>query len=218
MKPEIIYIDNHLLVVNKPAGMLVQGDKTGDISLLDICKEFIKEKYNKPGNVFLGLMHRLDRPVSGVIVLARTSKAASRLTDQFRKRLPEKKYYALVHGLVPQEDKYSDMILRKDVKSVITKKKNGKLAKLSFKLLKYLDKISMVEVKLETGRHHQIRVQFSHRGFPLLGDFRYGSNSTLPDKSIALHAHSLKIIHPTKKEEMTFTADLPNFWPAPFRK
>ena len=214
---DILYIDNHLLVVNKPAGVLVQGDDTGDECLLDIGKSYIKKEFNKPGNVFLGLIHRLDRPVSGVIVMGRTSKAASRLSDQFRRRATRKVYWALVEGKTPEQGTLINEMDRKEATSFIARKGQGKLAELSYRRLKFLKKsnCSLVEVELKTGRHHQIRLQFSHIGHSLLGDFRYGSKIKFPNRTIALHARQLFIEHPTKKEPMEFTVEPPASW-APF--
>ncbi|MEA1987369.1 MAG: RNA pseudouridine synthase [Candidatus Marinimicrobia bacterium] len=198
----IIYEDNHLLVVNKPAGLLVQGDKTGDITLLEIAKQYIKEKYNKPGNVYLGLVHRLDRPASGVIVFARTSKSASRLSKQFREKTIDKKYVALVEGKIPETGTLKDNILRNGVTSKINQ--NGKPSELRYKLIEYKNNISKIKIDLITGRHHQIRVQFANHGNPILGDFRYGSKIKFGDRAIALHSYSLAINHPVKKERMVF--------------
>jgi len=209
---DLIYCDNHLLVVNKSAGLLVQGDKSGDPSLLDYARGYLKERYNKPGNVYVGLVHRLDRPVSGVIALARTSKSASRLSGQFRDRTVRKIYHALVEGELPEEGHWLDKIVREGVTSRITESTEALRAELSFRRLNYIDGISRVEIDLATGRHHQIRVQFSSRGYPILGDFRYGSKVKFGEKTLALHARSLTIIHPTKKEEMTFLAEYPESW------
>jgi len=215
MKPEIIFEDNHLIVVAKPAGMLVQGDDTGDITLLEIIRQYIKEKYNKPGNVYIGLVHRLDRPTSGVVCFARTSKAAARLSKQFQSKTIKKNYLALVQGNVQNSDTYIDKIDRKDRNSFISPK--GKYAELSFTKLAFKDNISLVDVDLKTGRHHQIRVQFAHRGFMLLGDFRYGSKIKFSNQTIGLHAFSLELEHPTLKERMTFKALPGDNWPEYFR-
>ncbi|MGK0291052.1 MAG: 23S rRNA pseudouridine1911/1915/1917 synthase [bacterium] len=219
----VLYLDNHLLVVQKASCMLVQPDHTGDLSLLDIGKEFLKEKFNKPGNVFLGLVHRLDRPVSGVIAFARTTKAASRLSEEFRLKTTKKIYWALVEGKVPKSGTWIDQIVRDEVNSYVfndqIKRKftqKPKHAELSFKLLDYKNGVSWVEIELETGRHHQIRVQFSSRKFPLLGDFRYGSKTQFGKKAVALHARSLEITHPTKKERIKFEAEPEKYWPKHF--
>lgn len=209
----VLYEDNHLLVVVKPACVPVQADESGDPALLDLCKEYIKKKYNKPGNVFLGLVHRLDRPVSGVIVFARTSKAASRLSNQFRKHDTKKSYLALCEGSLKKQATLIDYLERKERHSFVSTKAKGKQAELSYHLLKSEKNINMIEIDLKTGRHHQIRVQFSSRGNSLLGDFRYGSKVKFPNKSIALHSHQLTIFHPTSKKELTFTAEPPLNWP-----
>ena len=214
---KILYTDNHLLVVRKPAGLLVQGDRTGDTSLLDCAREYIKDQFNKPGNVYLGLVHRLDRPTSGVVVFALTSKAAKRLSDQFRERNVRKIYWALVQGETPTEGTLVDRIRRHGPKSHLSKGTDGQHAELSFRRLRYRKGVSWVEIELATGRHHQIRVQFAHRGHPVIGDFRYGSKIKFGQRALALHARSLTISHPTRKEEMTFVAGLEPFWPIQFR-
>ena len=208
----IIYEDNHLLVVNKPAGQLVQGDQTGRTTLLEEAKTWLKEKYNKPGNVFLGLVHRLDRPASGVVVLARTTKAASRLSEEIRSRRPRKTYWALVAGEVPLEGRWTDHLHRDEFNSSVVAAPSGKEARLSYNRLKFVQGVSLVEISLETGRHHQIRVQFSHRGFPILGDRRYGSLQAFGDNDIALHAREMVIRHPTLGEEMSFIAEPGKDW------
>ncbi len=214
---KILYTDNHLLVVRKPAGMLVQGDRTGDTSLLDHARKQIKDKFNKPGNVYLGLVHRLDRPTSGVVVFALTSKAAKRLSEQFRVGSVRKIYWALVEGKTPPDGTLVDRIHRHGPTSHIAKGSRGQRAELSFRRIQYHKGVSWVEVELVTGRHHQIRVQFSHRGYPVIGDFRYGSKIKFGKKALALHARSLTINHPTRKEEMTFVAEVEPFWPKQFR-
>ncbi len=218
MKPlDIIYIDNHLLVVRKPAGVLAQGDKTGDPTILEQGRMFLKERFNKPGNVFLGLVHRLDRPVSGVMVLARTSKAAGRLTTQFRTRDVDKHYWALVQGKVQESGLMIDRISRHGPTSHIARNGEGQEAELFYHRLGWKDGTSWVEIDLHTGRHHQILVQFAHRGHPVLGDFRYGSKRGFPERSLALHAYKITIEHPVHKEPMTFTSDPEHYWPQAFR-
>jgi 23S rRNA pseudouridine1911/1915/1917 synthase len=207
-----IYMDNHLLVVNKPAGMLVQGDKTRDTSLLDYCKQFLKQEYKKPGDVFLGLVHRLDRPTSGIIVFARTSKAASRLSAQIRNRTVSKKYFALVEGNTSPNGDFEDMIDRREKTSFISKDQSAKFAKLQFKNLSNRNGISMLDINLITGRHHQIRVQFAHRGFPVLGDKKYGSKQKFNGDNIALFSYSITVSHPTRNEAMTFQASPDELW------
>ncbi len=203
-KLNVLYEDNHIIVVEKPANVLSQGDETKDISLLDMVREYIKEKYNKPGNVYIGLVHRLDRPVGGLMVFARTSKAASRLSKQVSERSFSKKYLACVKGKMEKEsDTFIDYLLRlKNGNTIVSKE--GKKAVLSYKVLEYNKKIdaSMVEVSLETGRHHQIRVQFASRGHYLLGDQRYGCQDRTP---IALYAYCLEFVHPVSRERMIFT-------------
>jgi len=209
---QIIYQDNHLLVVNKPAGQLVQGDQTGRSTLLEEAKTWLKETFNKPGNVFLGLVHRLDRPASGVVVLARTSKAAARLSEEIRSRRPRKGYWALVKGEVPERGQWIDRLERDEYTSRVVVAQAGKEARLSYSRLKYERGISLVEIDLETGRHHQIRVQFANRGFPILGDRRYGSVQTFAGDSIALHARRMIIVHPILHKEMLFIADPAQAW------
>ena len=202
-KINILYEDNHLLVVEKPINMLSQSDSTGDPDLLNLLKEYIKEKYNKPGNVYLGLVHRLDRMVGGVMVFARTSKAAARLSKMIQNNEFNKTYIAICHGKVPSKGKFIDKIKKQDNgTSVISD--DGKEAVLEYELLNY-DKnedISIVKIKLLTGRHHQIRLQFSSRGYPLVGDHRYGAE--IDDFPIALYAYKLEFLHPVKQVPMEF--------------
>ena len=209
---EVIYCDNHILALNKPAGILIQGDKTGDPSLLEYAKAYIKDRYSKPGNVYLGLVHRLDRPVSGGVVFARTSKSASRLSGQFKERSTEKIYTAIVEGEVPVEGDWLDSIARRGVTSYIAKGGEGSRADLHFSRLNYKDGFSLVRIRLGTGRHHQIRIQFASRGYPIVGDFRYGSTIKFGERAIALHSSSLSIVHPTTKEKMIFTARPESLW------
>ncbi len=210
----VLHEDNHLLVVCKPAGLLVQGDTTGRPDLLSLAKSYLKVKYHKPGKVFLGLVHRLDRPVSGVIVLARTSKAAARLCQQFRDRSPVKKYTALVEGRPPAQGKWRDLLARRGSLAVIDP--DGRPAQLTFRRLDQHRDHSRVEVLLETGRHHQIRLQFASRGYPVLGDHRYGARLPLPpgNGAIALHSSELTINHPTTSETLRLMAPPPRDWPA----
>lgn len=213
----ILYEDNHLLVIDKPAGVLSQEDHTGDPDVLTLCKKYIKKKYNKPGKVWLGLVHRLDRPVSGVMVIARTSKAASRLSAQIRNNKMDKTYWAMVEGMV---DKKATLVhyLTKDSKSnnvsaYNSKKHGGKESKLSFIKLKQNAKYSLVEINLFTGRTHQIRVQFAKTGHPLWGDYRYGEVGSKNGKDLGLRAVKLAFDHPTQKERMTFEAPAPDKQP-----
>ncbi len=199
---EILYEDNHLIVVFKPINILSQADSTGDLDMLTLIKRYLKEKYQKPGNVYLGLVHRLDRVTSGIMVFAKTSKAASRLSDQIRNNQFHKDYLAIVHGKV-NNDRYVDNLLKKDDFSTIVSEK-GKLAVLNYEVLEYNENkdISLVDVHLETGRHHQIRVQFASRNHPLVGDKRYGNDSC---SMLGLCAYHLEFMHPVKKELMSFT-------------
>lgn len=203
-KLNVLYEDNHVIVVEKPINVLSQGDNTGDLSLLDMVKEYVKVKYNKPGNVYIGLVHRLDRPVGGIMVFARTSKAASRLSKQVSERCFTKKYYAIVSGkLEKSEDTFIDYLKKLDNGNTVVSK-DGKRAVLSYKVLEYNKNInaSLVDISLETGRHHQIRVQFASRGHALLGDQRYGKQ----DKSqIALYSYELEFVHPVTNERLCFT-------------
>ena len=195
---EILYEDNHLLVVVKPTYILSQSDGSDTKDMLTILKKYLKEKYNKPGNVYLGLVHRLDKEVGGVMVFAKTSKAASRLSEQVRLHQFEKYYLAVVKGKV-ESNSYKDKILREEYQSKIDEK--GKESILSFETLKVIDNNSLVKIKLLTGRHHQIRVQFSARGHYLLGDKRYGKKGEFP---LALYAYHLAFYHPITKEKLIF--------------
>jgi RluA family pseudouridine synthase len=208
----VIYEDNHLLVVNKPPGQLVQGDQTGRGTLLEEARAWLKEKYAKPGKVFLGLVHRLDRTASGVVVLARTSKAAARLSEEIRSHRPRKLYWAQVAGEVPPQGSWNDRIEREEFSSRLVAAPAGREARLSYRRLAFDGGVSLVEITLETGRHHQIRVQFAHRGLPILGDRRYGSQRFFADDAIALHARAMIIRHPTLGEEMHFIAEPPAGW------
>jgi RluA family pseudouridine synthase len=209
---QILYEDNHLLVVNKPMGQLVQGDRTDRISLLEEAKAWLKQKYNKPGNVFLGLVHRLDRTASGVTIFARTSKAAARLSEEFRQRRPEKRYWALVEGQTPDNFSWTDRLERREFETRVVSNSLGKEAHLSAKRLLSEDGLSFMEIRLETGRHHQIRVQFAHRNHPILGDRRYGSKRSFVSQGIALHARSIRVKHPTRSKEMLFIAEPDKSW------
>jgi RluA family pseudouridine synthase len=213
MKVDVLFVDNHLLVVRKPAGLLTQADRTGDPSLLELCRAYVKQQFDKPGNVFLGLVHRLDRPASGVMVLARTSKAAARLTTQFRTRQVRKIYWALVQGEVPAQGTLVDQVVRHGVTSHVTRGTKGALATLEFRRLRYWQDVSWVEIVFGTGRHHQIRVQFAHYGHPVLGDLRYGATQQFTRHAVALHARALTIAHPTRLTNLTFIAEPEDFWP-----
>ncbi len=211
----ILYEDNHIIVVEKPINLPVQEDISKDKDLLTLLKENIKIRYNKPGNVYLGLVHRLDRPVGGVMVFAKTSKAASRLSDSIRKNEIQKIYKAVILSAnLKQKDTLTDYLI-KDSKTNITtttSKEKGKKSILEYETLETKDNLSLVKIKLETGRSHQIRVQFSSRNAPLYGDQRYNKNAK-KGQQIALWATSLKLVHPVSKEVMTFTSEPPKTFP-----
>lgn len=218
-KPDIpiIYEDNHLLVIDKPSGILSQEDHTGDMDVLRLCKQYIKKKYKKPGDVWLGLVHRLDRPVSGLMVLAKTSKAASRLSEEVRKNRMNKTYWALVHGMAPMEANLTHF-LQKDKKTNLVKARNaktkdGKEAKLSFKTIKQSRDYSVIEIDLETGRPHQIRVQLEKIGHPIFGDYKYGEEDSGPGKNMGLRSMKLSFKHPTLDKVMSFSVKPPKQQP-----
>ena len=208
----IIYEDNHLLVVEKPINIPTQEDNTKDKNLLTILKEYIKEKYNKPGNVYLGLVHRLDRPVGGIMVFARTSKAAARLSEQVRNKTFKKTYNAVVIGNFNKEGKLKDYLLKDEKKNIVKVDKNGKEAILNFKKLDFKNNMSLVEINLETGRSHQIRVQMSNYGYPLFGDQKYNKKASVGEQ-IALFAKKIEFVHPITREKLVFEIDLPNRYP-----
>lgn len=210
-KISVIYEDNHLIVVNKLPGQIVQGDKTGDTSLAELVKAYIKEKYNKPGDVYLGIVHRLDRPTSGIVIFAKTSKAASRLSEMFREHKVKKTYWAitatrpeggmgrLTHYLRKNEEKNKSVAKKKPTKGY-------KEAILDFEQKSDSDRYYLLEIKLHTGRHHQIRCQLAAIGSPIKGDIKYGAKRTNMDGSISLHSRTTSFLHPVKKENMSFTA------------
>ncbi len=206
----ILYEDNHLLVVYKKANMPVQLDDSKDLDLLTYLKDYLKNKYNKSGNVYLGLVHRLDRPVSGVMVFAKTSKSASRLSEQIRNKEFKKTYLAVVEGIPLKEGKFVDKLLKDEKTNIVKIDNKGKEAILSYKLLGTKDNLSLVEIDLETGRSHQIRVQFSSRGYPLYGDMKYNNNVK---DDIALFSESITLLHPITKESMTFKSLPPDKYP-----
>ena len=215
MPLRVLYEDNHLLGVYKPAGMLVQGDRTGDPTLFEAAKAYLKVKYDKPGNVYLGLVHRIDRPVSGVVVFARTSKAASRLTNAFRAREVDKLYLAVIRG-VPGDlaGELHGHVERVRMRSRITGPGgDAKPATLSYRDLASDGGMSLPEVTPQTGRHHQIRVQLAHAGYPIVGDLKYGAPGPLPDRSIALHAAMLALDHPTRDGRVRLQARPPDVAP-----
>jgi 23S rRNA pseudouridine1911/1915/1917 synthase len=212
MKINIIYEDNHLLVVEKPINIPTQEDSSKDKDLLTMLKEYIKEKYNKPGNVYLGLVHRLDRPVGGIMVFAKTSKAASRLSESIRNKSFTKVYNAVCMNDIKESGKLVDYLLKDEKKNIVRVDKNGKEAILNYKKLNYKDNMSLVEISLETGRSHQIRVQMSNNGNPLYGDQKYNKNAKVGEQ-LALFSKKIGFIHPVTKEEMLFELDLPDRYP-----
>jgi 23S rRNA pseudouridine1911/1915/1917 synthase len=214
MDIKVLYEDNHLIAVYKPAGVLVQGDKSGDSSLLDEVKAFIKNKYQKPGNVFLGLIHRLDRNVDGVVLFAKTSKGASRLSEQFRNHSVQKVYYAWVHGIVTQKSGTLINFLKHDENQNYAEVFDGETrgadrAELRYELVKTEGDFSLLKILLKTGRHHQIRAQLSHIGHPIVGDSKYGSSQRLPDQKIALTATELTFETATTKEHKAVILEIP---------
>lgn len=211
---QIVFEDNHIIVINKKAGQLVQGDKTGDESLLELIKNFIKKRDEKPGNVFLGLVHRIDRPTSGLVIYAKTSKALSRLTQMVKNREIKKTYWALVaKEMIPSSQKLVHYLKKneKNNKAIVFPKvtEGAKEAILTYTIIKVLDNYQLLEVDLETGRHHQIRAQLSKIGIPIKGDLKYGAPRSNPDGGISLHARKLNFIHPVTKEEIEIVAPLP---------
>jgi 23S rRNA pseudouridine1911/1915/1917 synthase len=212
----VLYEDNHLLAVFKPPGILVQGDRTGDPSLLEWGKDWLRARYRKPGRVFLGLVHRLDRPVSGVVLLARTTKAAARLSEQFRERRIEKVYWAVVHGRPdPPAGELADHLAKRGLTTVRVSPEDSraKAATLRYRTLETSIGLSLVEIRLITGRHHQIRSQFAALGHPVVGDHRYGAPRPSPSRLLGLLARSLTCRHPTRPVDITFLSPLPSGWP-----
>lgn len=202
MNLNILYEDNHIIVAIKEPGVLSQADNTNHPDMLTIIKKYLKEKYHKPGNVYLGLVHRLDEPVGGVMVFAKTSKAASRLSNQIRENKMHKSYYAIVHGYFDERESFlEDKIEKLDNKKVLLNTPNGKDAKLFYKVIKEKDNYSLLDIDLITGRYHQIRLQLSSRNHPIYADNLYGKKEK---DDIALFAYKLSFIHPTTKEELTF--------------
>ncbi len=211
---QILHEDNHIIVINKRVGDIVQGDKTGDKPLSDVVKEYIKEKYSKPGDVFLGVVHRLDRPTSGVIIFAKTSKALERLNTTFKNRETQKTYWAVVKNCPPKEKDTLNHFLKRNSKNNTSKAHTkevpeSKLARLSYQIIKKLDHYFVLEIDLHTGRHHQIRAQLQAIGCPIKGDLKYGFDRSNPDGGIHLHAKKLVLKHPVSKEFFTFMASPP---------
>jgi 23S rRNA pseudouridine1911/1915/1917 synthase len=222
MNLDVIYEDNHCLAVNKPAGVLSQGDVSGDPSLVDLVTLYVKARYGKPGNVYLGLLHRLDRPTSGVVLLAKTSKAASRLAEQFRQRSVSKLYWAIVEGTpCEQHGEWIDL-LEKDAqqnRSDVVEHESplSKEARVTFRVLERSQGLTHLELEPATGRSHQLRVQLAKRGLPIVGDRKYGATSRLQAldgrSRIALHARRLAFLHPTRREPISVVAPIPEDWP-----
>lgn len=221
--PEILLEDNHCLALNKPAGLLTQGDETGAPSLIDVARDYLREAYHKPGNVFVGLVHRLDRPVSGVVLLARTSKAAARLSDQFRAGAVAKLYSVVVEGTCREEDgQWTDWLWKDEARNVVQVVPEGTIgareARLAYRVLARGGGSTSLELRPFTGRSHQLRVQLAARGMPILGDRKYGATSTLKaldgGHRIALHARELGFRHPTRAEAISVVAPFPADWPA----
>ena len=216
---EILYEDNHLIAVNKKSGDIVQGDKTGDKPLSDYIKKYIKEKYHKPGQVFLGTIHRLDRPTSGVVIYARTSKALSRMNKLFKEQKIKKTYWAIVENHPPKKNDVLNNYLKKNNKqnkSYISNNIDGKNAILKYELVKKLNNYYLLEITPNTGRHHQIRAQLANIGCIIVGDLKYGAKRSNKDGSINLFAKKIKFIHPIKKKEIIITSPKPksNIWDA----
>lgn len=216
---KVVYEDNHIIVVDKASGEIVQGDKTGDKPLADIVKEYIKEKYAKPGNVFLGVAHRLDRPVAGLVVFARTSKALARLNDMFRDGRVHKTYWALTAGMPPQpQGTLTDWLVRneKQNKSYAYdhQVEGAKKAVLDYRVIGSTQRYNLLEVNLKTGRHHQIRCQLANMGCPIKGDLKYGAKRSNPDGSISLNAHTIDFVHPVSQKHIVLQSTLPddNIW------
>lgn len=211
---EIMYEDNHIVIVNKLPGEIVQGDKTGDVPLVELVRQWLKEKYDKPGNVFCGVVHRLDRPVGGLVVFAKTSKALARMNEMFRKGEVHKTYWAIVRNRPPKDsDTLTHFITsrQENNKSYASDKevKDSKRAVLDYKLLASSDRYHLLEVTLHTGRKHQIRVQLAAIGCPIKGDLKYGDKRSNPDGSISLQAHSIEFIHPVSKKPVSVTVPIP---------
>ena len=218
-KLEVLFEDNHIIAINKRVSDIVQGDKTGDTPLVDIVKDYIKEKYNKPGDVFLGLPHRLDRPTSGIVIFARTSKALVRLNKMFQEKDLKKIYWAIVSDKPKQKEGSLEHYLSRNTKqnksyAFDEEKPQSKRALLNYRQISSSDKYTLLEIELKTGRHHQIRAQLTKIGLPIKGDLKYGAKRSNPDKGISLHSRQLQFIHPVKKESVNIIAPVPsnNLW------
>jgi len=212
---QILHEDNHIIVINKRVGDIVQGDKTGDKPLSDIVKEYIKEKYNKPGEVFLGVVHRLDRPTTGIVVFAKTSKSLERLNKMFSERETQKTYWAIVKNKPPKTQSNLVHFIKRNEKNNTSKAHikevpESKLASLDYKIIKELHNYFALEIELHTGRHHQIRAQLQAINCPIKGDLKYGFDRSNPDGGIHLHARKLEFVHPVSKEKIKIVAPLPN--------
>jgi len=212
---QVLHEDNHIIVINKRVGDIVQGDKTGDEPLSDVVKSYLKEKYNKPGEVFLGVVHRLDRPTTGIVVFAKTSKALTRLNETFKNRETQKTYWAVVKNQPPKETDTLIHFLKRNPKNNTSKAHSkevpdSKKASLTYKIIKKLDNYFVLEIDLHTGRHHQIRAQLQAIGCPIKGDLKYGFDRSNPDGGIHLHARKLVLTHPVSKEILILTAMPPN--------
>jgi 23S rRNA pseudouridine1911/1915/1917 synthase len=212
---QVLYIDNHIIVVNKRVGDIVQGDKTGDKPLSEVVKEYLKEKYDKPGEVYLGVVHRLDRPTTGLVVFARTSKALTRLNEIFKNRETQKTYWAIVKNRPEKDADTLTHYLKRNEKNNTSKAHakevpDSKVARLDYTIIKALDNYTVLEIDLHTGRHHQIRAQLSAIGSPIKGDLKYGADRSNPDGGISLHARKLALIHPVTKIPLKITAPVPD--------
>ena len=212
---DVLYEDNHIIVVNKRVGDIVQGDATGDKPLSEVIKEYLKQKYNKPGEVYLGVVHRLDRPTTGLVVFAKTSKALTRLNESFKNRETQKTYWAVVKNQPPKtKDTLTHFLVRtpknNQSKAFDKEVKDSKKASLTYEVIQKLDRFFVLEIDLHTGRHHQIRAQLSKINCPIKGDLKYGFDRSNPDGGIHLHARKLTFIHPVQKESMTIVAPTPN--------
>jgi 23S rRNA pseudouridine1911/1915/1917 synthase len=218
---QVVYEDNHLLVLNKPAALPTMGTPAGEATLLTLAKDYVKDKYQKPGNVYLGVVSRLDAPVTGIVLFARTSKAAARLTEQFRTHTVQKTYWALVEQSVsPNSGSYTDWLIQDErhrrMHIVDANQPGGKESRLAYRQIADDGRLALLEIELETGRKHQIRVQLAYHGQPVVGDRKYDSPLKFPT-GIALHARRLVIAHPVRGEAMEFVAPLPKYWPRAFQ-